>query len=197
MSWRGNELKNELKRRLKNDAQTYGVWIGIESPLVTEYISTLGFDYLVFDTEHSPLDIYQSQTLIQSMRNKGSTPIVRVWWNDIVAIKRALDIGAYGIIVPWVNNEGQAEKGVKACKYPPEGLRGCGPRRTNFDDPDYLKTANDEILVIAQIETEEAVDNIESIVAVKGIDVTYIGPQTSRLHLDTWETWHIRMSSLQ
>jgi 2-keto-3-deoxy-L-rhamnonate aldolase RhmA len=173
---RDNELKNDLKRKLKSGAQAYGIWITIESPLVTEYISTLGFDYLVFDTEHSPLDIYQTQTLMQAMRDKGTVPIVRVWWNDLVAVKRALDIGAYGIVIPWINNKEQAEMAVKACKYPPKGLRGCGPRRTTFDDPDYLKTANDETLVIAQIETEEAVDNIASIVAVEGIDVTYIGP---------------------
>jgi 2-keto-3-deoxy-L-rhamnonate aldolase RhmA len=170
------ELRNDLKRRLKSGEQAYGIWITIESPLITEYISTLGFDYLVFDTEHSPLDIYQTQILMQAMRDKGTIPIVRVWWNDPVAVKRALDIGAYGIIIPWINNKDQAEMAVKACKYPPEGLRGYGPRRSTFDDPDYLKTANDEILVITQIETKEAVDNIESIVTVEGIDVTYIGP---------------------
>lgn len=169
-------MKNDLKTRLKSGAQAYGIWITIESPIVTEYISTLGFDYFVFDTEHSPLDIYQTQTLMQAMRDKGTIPIVRVWWNDLVAVKRALDIGAYGIVIPWINNREQAEMAVKACKYPPKGLRGCGPRRPTFDDPDYMKTVNDEILVIAQIETKEAVNNIESIVAVEGIDVTYIGP---------------------
>ena len=169
-------MKNNLKMRLKSGAQAYGIWITIESPIVTEYISTLGFDYFVFDTEHSPLDIYQTQTLMQAMRDKGTVPIVRVWWNDLVAVKRALDIGAYGIVIPWINNREQAEMAVKACKYPPEGLRGYGPRRPTFDDPNYVKTANDEILVIAQIETKEAVNNIESIVAVEGIDVTYIGP---------------------
>ena len=169
-------MKNELKRRLKAKEQACGIWMTIESPMVTELLSTLGFDYFVFDTEHSPLDIFQAQTLMQAMRPKGTTPIVRVWWNDLVAIKRALDIGAYGVVVPWVNNKEQAEMAVKACRYAPNGLRGCGPRRAALDDPTYLKTADEEILVIAQIETKEAVENIEDIVSVDGIDVTYIGP---------------------
>jgi 2-keto-3-deoxy-L-rhamnonate aldolase RhmA len=169
-------MRNELKRRLKKGEQACGIWVTIESPMVTELLSTLGFDYFVFDTEHSPLDIIDAQTLMQAMRPKGTTPIVRVWWNDLVPIKRALDIGAYGVVVPWVNNKEQAEMAVKACRYAPRGLRGCGPRRAALGDPDYLKTADEEILVIAQIETKEAVENIEDIVSVEGIDVTYIGP---------------------
>ena len=169
-------MRNELKRRLKRGEQTYGVWMTVESPIVTELLSGLGFDYFVFDTEHSPLDIYQAQTLMQAMRGGGTTPIVRVVWNDLVAIKRALDVGAYGVVVPWVNNKEQAEMAVKACRYAPEGLRGCGPRRAALFDPEYLRTADEEILIIAQIETRQAVENIEDILSVEGIDVTYIGP---------------------
>ena len=93
-----------------------------------------------------------------------------------MAIKRALDVGAYGILVPWVNTKEQAELAVKATRYAPDGLRGCGPRRAALFDPDYLKTADEEILVICQIETREAVENIEDIVSVEGVDVSYIGP---------------------
>jgi len=170
-------MRNELKRRLKRGEQVYGSWITIESPLCTEWLSTVGLDYFVFDTEHSPLDIYQCQTLMQAMRGDSkTTPIVRPWWLDIVAIKRALDIGAYGVLVPWINNKEQAELAVKATRYPPEGLRGTGPRRAEYFDPDYYETVNEEILVICQIETKEAVENIEEIVAVDGVDVSYIGP---------------------
>jgi len=169
-------MRNELKRRLKAGEQACGLWMSIESPIVTELLSGLGFDYFVFDTEHSPLGIYQAQTLMQAMRPMGTTPIVRVWWNDLVAIKRALDIGAYGIVVPWVNTKEQAEMAVKACRYAPEGLRGCGPRRAALFDPDYLQTADEEILIIAQIETKQAVENIEDILSVEGINVSYIGP---------------------
>ena len=136
----------------------------------------MGFDYFVFDTEHSPLNIYQTQTFMHAMRGDATSPIVRVWWNDIVAIKRALDIGAQGVLVPWINDKKAAELAVKATRYAPDGLRGCGPRRASLFDPEYLETADDEIIVICQIETREAVDNIEEIASVEGVDVTYIGP---------------------
>lgn len=167
---------NRLKKRLKLGKQTYGVWITLESPIVTELLSTLHFDWFVFDTEHSPLEIIQVQTLMQAMRGEETTPIIRVMWNDIVAIKRALDIGAYGIVIPWINSKREAEMAVKACRYAPKGLRGCGPRRAALFDPDYLSTADEEILIIAQIETKKAVENIEEILSVEGIDVSYIGP---------------------
>ena len=145
--------------------------------MMAEMMSSLGFDYFVIDTEHAPLDPLMTQTLMQAMRpDTKTTPIVRVWWNDLVAIKRALDIGAYGVLVPWVNNKREAEIAVKATRYAPDGLRGCGPRRASMFDPDYLKTADYEIMVIVQIETKEAVTNIEDICSVDGIDATYIGP---------------------
>lgn len=170
-------MKNELKRRVKANEQLYGTWITVESPMMTEMMSSLGFDYFVFDTEHAPLNMLTVQTLMQAMRpNTKTTPIVRVWWNDIVAIKRALDIGGYGVLVPWVNNKEEAELAVKATRYAPDGLRGCGPRRASMFDPEYLKTADKEIMVIVQIETRQAVKNIEDICSVEGIDSTYIGP---------------------
>ena len=169
-------MRNELKWRLKRGEQTYGCWVTIESPMCAEMMSTLGFDWFVFDTEHSPLDIYQTQTLMQAMRGDATTPIVRAWWNDIVAIKRALDIGAYGVVVPWVNTKEETELAVKATRYAPEGLRGCGPRRASMFDPEYYQTVDRELLVICQIETKRAVENIEDIASVEGVDVTYIGP---------------------
>lgn len=170
-------MRNELKRRLKAGAQVFGSWITVESPMATEMMSAQGFDYFVFDNEHSPLDILQIQTLMQAMRGDSKTcPIVRPWWNDLVAIKRALDIGAQGILVPWVNTKEQAKAAVDATRYMPKGLRGCGPRRASMFDPDYLKTADEEILVVVQIETKQAVENIEDICSVEGVDVTYIGP---------------------
>lgn len=169
-------MRNELKRRLERGEQTYGCWVTIESPMCSELMSTLGFDWFVYDTEHSPLDIYQTQTLMQAMRGTETTPIVRAWWNDLVAIKRALDIGAYGVVVPWVNTKEEAELAVKATRYAPWGLRGCGPRRAAMFDPEYYQTVDEEILVICQIETKKAVENIEDIASVEGVDVTYIGP---------------------
>jgi len=115
------------------------------------------------------------QMMMQAMNGSNCTPIVRAPWNDMVIIKRILDIGAHGVIIPWVNTKEDAEYAVRACKYPPEGLRGCGPRRAALFDPDYLKTANDEVLVMVQIETADAVKNVDDILSVKGVDVCWIG----------------------
>jgi len=168
-------LKNELKRRLKAGEKTLGLWITLQDPIVTELLSDAGFDWFVFDTEHSPMEIHQAQTLMQAMKGP-TTPIIRVDWNDPVPVKRALDVGAYGVVIPWVNSKEEAKKAVAACKYPPQGMRGCGPRRCSFFDRDYLETANAETLVVVQIETREAVNNLEEIASVEGVDVLFIGP---------------------
>lgn len=169
-------MKNELKRRLKWGEKTVGVWITIPHTDVSEALSTLAFDWFVFDQEHSTLNDQLTQQLMQAMRGNKVTPLIRVAWNDPVLIKKALDTGAYGVIVPWVNNREDAVNVVKACKYPPLGIRGCGPRRTILLDADYLKTANDEILIIVQIETEEAVSRADEILSVEGVGAFFIGP---------------------
>jgi len=170
-------MRNEFKRRMKRGEQGVGTWITIESPIVTEMMSHQGFDYFVYDNEHAPLDMLHIQTLMQANRPDSKTcPIVRPWWNDMVAIKRALDIGAQGILVPWVNTAEQAKAAVSYTRYMPKGLRGCGPRRAEMFDPEYYQTVEDEILVVVQIETAEAVKNIDSILSVEGVDCAYIGP---------------------
>jgi len=169
-------LKNPVKERLRRGEQTVGAWITIPSPDVPEALSTLGFDWLVFDTEHAPMDEQIAQNLMTTLRGTRVAPLVRVAWNDPVRIKKALDIGSYGLIIPWVNNREQAIAAVKACKYPPAGIRGVGPRRPSVIDPDYLKTADEELLTVVQIETTEAVENIDEILAVDGVDAFFIGP---------------------
>jgi 2-keto-3-deoxy-L-rhamnonate aldolase RhmA len=114
--------------------------------------------------------------MMQAMNGSGCTPIVRPQWNDFVVIKRALDIGAHGVLVPWVNSMEEAEAAVRACRYPPEGIRGYGPRRAELFDPDYYETANREVLVTVQVETGEALENLEEILAVEGIDACFVGP---------------------
>jgi len=168
-------MKNELKKRLMKGARTVGAWITIPHTDISESLSTLPFDWFVFDQEHSTLDDQLTQQLMQAMKGRVS-PLVRVAWNDPVMVKKALDTGVQGVIIPWVNSEEDAIRAVRACKYPPEGIRGCGPRRTILLDPDYLKTANDEILIIVQIETEEAVSKAKEILSVEGIDGFFIGP---------------------
>jgi len=169
-------MRNELKRKLQNGEKTVGAWLTIPHTDISEALSTLPFDWFVFDQEHSTLNDQLSQQLMQAMWGNKVTPLIRVAWNDPVLIKKALDTGAQGVIVPWVNSREDALRAVKACKYPPEGIRGCGPRRTILLDPDYLKTANDEILIVVQIETEEAASRADEILSVEGVDAFFIGP---------------------
>lgn len=152
-----------------------GTFVGLGHPDVTEILSRMGFDWLVIDSEHSPIGPETIQLMLQAMNGTDCTPIVRPPWNDLVMIKRVLDIGAHGVLIPWINTGEDAENAVRACKYPPRGLRGYGPRRAGLFDRDYLGTANEEILVIAQIETREAVTNLDEILSVEGLDACYIG----------------------
>ena len=171
-----NKLRNKLKDKLKAGDQTIGVWMGIPSPDVTLALAQMGFDWFVYDNEHSALNEQITQNLMMVTRGTDIVPLVRVAWNDPVLVKRALDIGAYGVIIPWVNTKEEAIKAVQACKYPPEGIRGVGPRIAAIGDLQYLATANEEVLVIVQIETEEAVKNVDDIFSVKGVDGYFIGP---------------------
>jgi len=170
-------MKNPLKDRMKEGEVATGTFVRLGHPDVTEWLSQLGFDFLVLDTEHAPICFETLQRMMQSMNGTECIPVVRPpWRNDPIAIKRILDMGAYGILVPWVESREEAEDAVKACKYPPEGVRGFGPRRCATFDPRYFETANEEILIVVQIETEKAVKNVDEILSVEGVDACYIGP---------------------
>jgi 2-keto-3-deoxy-L-rhamnonate aldolase RhmA len=169
-------MQNALKRKLTENGPTFGSWMTIAHPAMAEYLATLAFDWFVFDQEHSPLDVDTTQVMIQAMARSPVTPLVRVAWNDPVRIKKALDIGAHGLIIPMVNSAADAERAVAACRYPPEGIRGAGPSRALMIDGDYLRSANEEIIVIVQIESREAVENAESILSTPGLDAFFLGP---------------------
>ncbi|MBS7609410.1 hypothetical protein KEJ36_00170 [Candidatus Bathyarchaeota archaeon] len=183
-------MKNPVKAKLKRGEVSFGAWISIGHPDISESLAYVGFDWLLFDTEHCPLNIEIIQGLLQSMGyGARSVPLIRVAWNDMVLIKRALDIGAYGLVIPWVNTKDEALSAVRACKYPPEGVRGFGPRRASMYDPEYVKTANEELLIVAQIETESALKNLDDILSVKGIDVALIGPWDLSMSLGVFTQW--------
>lgn len=178
------KMKNPVKARLKAGEASIGTWVGIGHPDVTERLADLGFDWLTFDIEHSPLSLETVQTMMQAMSFTSTcVPLARLRWNDPVLIKRVLDMGCYGVIVPWVNSAEEARSAVAACRYPPEGIRGVGPRRAMLRDPDYVKTANDEILVVAMIETQQALDDLDAIFSVPGIDACFIGPWDLSMNL--------------
>lgn len=169
-------MKNQLKARLKKGETVTGTFVGLGHPDVTEWLSQIGYDFLLLDGEHSPIGFETMQMLMQAMNGTSCVPIVRPQWNDMVVVKRVLDLGAYGVLLPWVNSKEEAEYAVRICKYPPDGIRGCGPRRAATFDPDYFNTANEELLIAVQIETQQAVDNVDEILAVDGVDACYIGP---------------------
>lgn len=169
-------MENPLKKKIKQGEAVIGTFIGIGHLDVVEWLSRLDFDWLLLDAEHAPIEYGTMQGMMQTMDGTGCIPIVRPQWNDTVVIKRVLDMGAYGVLIPWVNSKEDAENAVRACRYPPQGIRGFGPRRPGMFDSKYYETANDEILIAVQIETAESVRNLDEILAVDGIDACYIGP---------------------
>jgi len=170
---------NRVKELLRKGETTVGTWITTGSPDIAELIAHTGVDWLVFDMEHAPIDIEKVQVLMQATSGTDITPFVRVAWNDLVLIKRALDIGAQGLVIPWVNSEADAIKAVQAARYPPRGLRGAGPRRAAMYglDRNYMADAESKIMIIVQIETSQAVENVEKILHVDGVDAFFIGPR--------------------
>ncbi|MGD8563026.1 MAG: HpcH/HpaI aldolase/citrate lyase family protein [Desulfarculaceae bacterium] len=184
------EFVNPLKRKLANGKKTAGAWAFGGNPISIEILCNAGFDWLIIDMEHGPNDIGSVAEQIRAMKGTGVAPIVRAPWNDFVIIKRILDLGAYGVIIPSINTAEEAQTAVTACKYPPEGIRGiaASTRAARFgqNSMGYFTKANQEILVIVQIETALAVQNAETISQVEGVDGVFIGPMdlaTSMGHL--------------
>jgi len=122
-------MTNRVLSKISRGEVTLGVWITISHPEVVEILSNLPFDWFMFDMEHAPLTIRDIEVLLMPLRGSDIVPLVRVPWNDFVVIKQVLDLGVQGVLIPWVNTREEAERAVKAMKYPPEGIRGVGPRR--------------------------------------------------------------------
>ncbi len=168
-----------LKSKLVNNQLTIGSWITIAHPAIAEIMAKAGFDWLTVDLEHSVTTIREAEELIRVINLHGVPALVRLTDNDASQIKRVMDAGANGIIVPMVNSKADAEKAVAAVYYPPKGKRGVGLARAQgygatFDN--YRKWLDNEAVVIVQIEHIEAVNNLEQIFAVDNIDGYIIGP---------------------
>lgn len=156
-----------------------GTWIMSASPLVAEAVGHAGFDFGVVDMEHSPLDMGDVVHLLQAVGNTKMVPVVRVPWNDSVTVKRVLDAGASTVLFPFVQDADEAARAVAATRYPPQGVRGMAgiSRATRFGlRTDYVRVANGEVGVIVQLETPEALDALEAIAAVPGVDALFVGP---------------------
>lgn len=173
------ELANRLKARLRAGEPLYGAWLGLASPVVAELMACAGYDFLVVDQEHGAGSLQDAAQMLRACDARGTPAIVRVPWNDQVYLKRILDLGAMSVMVPMVEDAEEAAAAVAACRYPPAGRRGYAApamRCSAFGFiPDYVPRANDELLVIAQVESAAAAGRAQAIAAVDGVDMVLIG----------------------
>ncbi|HLT17814.1 MAG TPA: aldolase/citrate lyase family protein [Thermomicrobiales bacterium] len=173
-------LGNHARRRLEAGEPSIGTWLSIPSPEAAALVARLGFDWLTVDAEHSPVDILTLARMFSAISAHGAAPMVRIPWNTPENFKRVLDAGAWGIVVPMVNSREEAEQAVEATRYHPLGRRSVGGSGHALSfraaTSDYYARANDEILLVLQIEHIEGVENCEEILSVPGVDACFIGP---------------------
>ncbi|WP_018690128.1 HpcH/HpaI aldolase family protein [Ahrensia kielensis] len=170
---------NDFKRRLLANETLDGIWMSLTSPVASEGLSLIGYDWLLFDTEHAPIETSQVQPLLQAASAGESNLVVRPAWNDKVLIKRVLDIGAQTVLIPFVQNGEEAAAAVAATRYPPHGIRGVagGTRASRFGlATDYFEQADQQIAVLVQVETVDALSKLEEIASVPGVNGVFIGP---------------------
>lgn len=171
--------RNAFRRRLLAGEALHGLWLSLSSPVSSEALSLVGFDWLLFDTEHAAVDLAGVQPLLQAAAAGASAAVLRPAWNDKVLIKRALDMGAQTLLIPFVETPEEAAAAVAATRYPPGGVRGVagGTRASRFGlTSDYFQIADQEICVLVQLETTAALSRLEDIAAVPGVDGIFIGP---------------------
>lgn len=171
--------RNAFKHAIAAGKLQIGLWSSLASNIAAEIVSDAGFDWVLFDTEHSPNEIPDLLAQLQAAARGTATPIVRPAWNDAVLIKRVLDLGAQSILVPYVQNAEEARRAVASVRYPPAGIRGvaAASRASRYGRvADYLKKADGEICLLVQVETRAALEQLEAIAAVEGVDGVFIGP---------------------
>ena len=172
--------KNKVKEKLLRGECSVGVWHEIGHPDIAEMQAMTGWEFMVYEMEHAPISLESVQNCIQVADRYGTVPIVRVPANDPVHFKMCLDIGAQGLIVPMVNTAAEAKQAVRSTRYPPAGIRGYGPRRGamygSFEDDYYARFADENLLLFVQIETLEALDNLDEIASVEGLSGLFVGP---------------------
>src|SRR5947199_4556782 len=170
---------NSFKRAIASGSIPYGAWLVSGGPATAEALGRRGFDFLVVDTEHTPIDPPQVSDILRTIAGTPAQAIVRPPWNDMVMVKRALDAGAQSLLFPFVQNAEEAKSAVESTRYPPAGVRAVAAmhRGSRYGTvPNYQKRAHEEICVIVQIETLTAFDQLEAIAAVPGVDSIFIGP---------------------
>src|SRR5579862_4761725 len=183
--------RNPVKAALKAGLPQVGTWLSLGSVYGTRVLARIGFPWLTVDMEHSPIDIGQAAVLFGVIAEAGCVPLARVPRGTHENIKRVLDAGAWGVVVPMVNTVEEAQLAIAAAKYPPVGNRsiGGGLHALNFDAAagDYYKRANDEVLVVLQTESPQGVENAEAIYSLPGVDAIFVGPNDLQFQMKTPE----------
>ncbi|TPX35772.1 hypothetical protein SmJEL517_g01876 [Synchytrium microbalum] len=188
-------LTVSLRAKLASGKPCIGAWLDIPNPAVARVISRLGFDWCLIDMEHAPMTIQIAAEMVAAIGSSSDcSPIVRVPGHGVEWFKWALDAGAHGIIIPMVNTKEQCEAVVSHCRYPPEGTRSAGVFYAQYafsslkdqanGVPTYLAEANREILVMPQIESKTALENVDEILSVPGVDLAFVGPTDLHLSLN-------------
>jgi 4-hydroxy-2-oxoheptanedioate aldolase len=170
---------NSFKRALREGRQQIGLWCSLPGPYAAEAMAGCGYDWMMFDTEHSPADPLTVLHQLQAVAPYAVSAVVRPAGNDAVLIKRFLDLGVQTLLIPYVQDAAEARAAVAAMRYPPDGIRGVSglTRATRFGRvPHYAKRAQEELCLLVQVETREALAEIEAIAAVDGVDGIFVGP---------------------
>ena len=170
---------NTFKQAIREGRTQIGLWCSLCSNVAAEVIAGAGYDWILVDMEHAPNELPTVFSELQALVGGTAAPVVRPAWNDMVILKRLLDVGVQNFLVPYVQTPEEARAAVAATRYPPEGIRGVAvTHRANAYGrvKDYFKRANDEICVIVQIETRLGLKNLEAIAAIDGVDGLFIGP---------------------
>ncbi len=176
--------ENTLRRLWQDDKPALGGWLSIPDSFSAEIMAHLGYDWLCIDMQHGLIGYQSALAMLQAVSTSATVPIVRVPWNDPGVIMKMLDAGAYGVIIPLINSRADTEAAVAACRYPPLGIRSYGPARaTLYAGADYSAHADDELCCIPMIETASALENLDDILSVPGVDAVYIGPMDLSLSL--------------
>jgi len=177
-------MTTSMRQRWADGENLIGGWLSIPATLSAEVMARAGFDYVCVDTQHGAVDYQITVELIRAIDHGGTSPIVRVPWNEPGIIGKMLDAGAEGIIIPMVNTVEEAEAAVAACRYAPQGgSRSFGPTVARVRRDDYVEWAAENVAVIPMIETKQAVENLPDILQVPGIDAVYVGPADLSLTL--------------
>lgn len=172
-------VNNLVRKALLERKLTIGTWIQINHPVVAEILGNCGYDWIAADCEHTDIAVEGFAQIARGLYGRGPEPLARVRENDTLAIRQVLDAGARGVIVPLINSSEEAKRAVAAAKFAPQGIRGfsfCRGNNYGLDFEEYARQANDDIAVVVMIESKEAIENINEILAVEGVDGVFVGP---------------------